>query len=60
MADPRYAFLVEESVVIGGWVTLWQPINILLCEWWPIRALMKRYDRLARADVELEAAGAMA
>ena len=60
MADPRYALLVEESVVTGGWVALRQPINTLLCEWWPIRGLMKRYDRLTRADVELEAAGAMA
>ena len=60
MADPRYALLFEESVVIGGWVALRRPINILLRDWRPIRALVKRYDRLARADVELEAAGAMA
>lgn len=58
--DPRYALLVEESVVIGGWVALWQPINIFLYDWWPIRALMKRYDRLAHADVELQGAGALA
>jgi hypothetical protein len=53
----RYAQLVEESVVIGGWVALWQPINIFLYDWWPIRRLVKLYDRLARADVALTGAG---
>jgi hypothetical protein len=56
--NAHYATLVEESVVIGGWVALWQPINIFLYDWWPIRRLVKLYDRLARADVVLTGAGA--
>jgi hypothetical protein len=58
--SPRYATLVEQSVVIGGWVALWQPINIFLYDWWPIRRLVKLYDRLARAEVALAGAGAAA
>jgi hypothetical protein len=60
MPDGPYAKLVEESVVIGGWVALWQPINIFLYDWWPIRRLVKLYDRLARAEVVLTGAGAAA
>lgn len=60
MSDGPYAKLVQESVVIGGWVALWQPINIFLYDWWPIRRLVKLYDRLARADVALAGAGGAA
>jgi hypothetical protein len=60
MPDGPYATLIEESVVIGGWVALWQPINIFLYDWWPIRRLVKLYDRLARAEVVLIGAGAAA
>jgi hypothetical protein len=60
MPDGPYATLIEESVVIGGWVALWQPINIFLYDWWPIRRLVKLYDRLARAEVVLLGGGAAA
>jgi hypothetical protein len=60
MSDGPYAKLVQESVVIGGWVALWQPINIFLYDWWPIRRLVKLYDRLAIAAVELTAMGGAA
>lgn len=60
MPDGPYATLIEESVVIGGWVALWQPINIFLYDWWPIRRLVKLYDRLARTEVVLIGAGAAA
>lgn len=60
MPDGPYATLIEESVVIGGWVALWQPINIFLYDWWPIRRLVKLYDRLARAEVVLVGAGTAA
>jgi hypothetical protein len=41
-------------------VALWQPINIFLYDWWPIRRLVKLYDRLAIAAVELTAMGGAA
>lgn len=53
IANEHYALLVQESVVIGGWVALWHPINIFLYDWWPIRASAKLYERLSRADVQL-------
>lgn len=58
ISNPHHAMLVEESVVIGGWVALWQPINIYLYGWWPIRASARLFDRLAGAEVQLAAGGA--
>jgi hypothetical protein len=52
MAGYRYG-LVRESMVIGGWVALWRPLEIFLYDWWPIRAEARLYDRLAAARVEL-------
>jgi hypothetical protein len=46
-----YAWLVKESLVIGGWVALWRPLEIFLYDWWPLRAQAKLYDRLGRMQV---------
>jgi hypothetical protein len=53
LSTQRYVTLVQETVVIGGWVALWHPINIFLYEWWPVRAEARLYDRLAAMDVSL-------
>ena len=45
--------LLRESLVIGGWVALWRPLEIFLYEWWPLRADRELYRRLADAAVEL-------
>ena len=49
----RYARLVQESLVIGGWVALWRPMEIFLYDWWPIRGEVRLYERLGRMDVSL-------
>jgi hypothetical protein len=51
--NENYARLLQESVVIGGWVALWHPLNIFLYEWWPIWADIRLYDRLGAMDVRL-------
>ena len=30
-----WAWLVKESLIIGGWVALWRPLEIFLYDWWP-------------------------
>ena len=47
----RFGRLLEESLVIGGWVALWQPMGIFLYDWWPIGAEARLYDRLSTMDV---------
>ena len=45
--------VIEESLIIFGWVANWKPIEIFLYEWWPIVRRRNLYRRLARAEVEL-------
>ena len=50
---PRILDVLRESLIIGGWVALWRPLEIFLYEWWPLRADMKLYERLADAAIEV-------
>jgi hypothetical protein len=45
--------LLRESLVIGGWVAMWRPMEIFLYDWWPIRADGKLYDRLSVMPVRI-------
>ena len=47
------ASLVGESMLIGGWVAMWRPLEIFLYDWWPIRAEARLFDRLSRAPVRI-------
>ncbi len=53
--ESTLAFL-RESLVIGGWVAMWRPIEIFLYDWWPIRDEARLYDRLAEMQVEVRPA----
>jgi hypothetical protein len=45
--ENAFAGLIKESLVIGGWVAMWRPLQIFLYDWWPILAERKLYDRLS-------------
>jgi hypothetical protein len=45
--------LVEESLLILGWVANWRPLEIFLYDWWPLARRRDLYRRLAVAAVEL-------
>ena len=45
--------LLRESLVIGGWVALWKPLEIYLYEWWPLRRRGRVYEKLSRMPVEV-------
>ncbi|MBI1283615.1 MAG: hypothetical protein GC183_04665 [Thiobacillus sp.] len=51
--EKSYAWLPKESLVIGGWVALWRPLEIFLYDWWPILAEARLYDRLSGMDVRV-------
>ncbi|WP_129645462.1 hypothetical protein [Peristeroidobacter agariperforans] len=55
-SHPRGAFLgvVQESLLIGGWVAMWRPIEIFLYDWWPIRADARLFSRLAAMPVRIK------
>ena len=46
--------LLRESLIIGGWVAMWRPLEVFLYDWWPIRAQARLFERLAAMPVELE------
>ena len=45
------SWLLKESLIIGGWVALWRPLEIFLYDWWPIRARIGLYRRLGEMQV---------
>jgi hypothetical protein len=45
--------LLRESLLIGGWVAMWRPLEIFLYDWWPVRAEARLYDRLAAMPVRI-------
>lgn len=53
ISNENYAWLVQESVVIGGWVALWHPLNIFLYDWWPLRAERRLFERLVQMQVKV-------
>lgn len=44
--------LVQESLLILGWVANWRPLEIFLYDWWPLAGRRDLYRRLAMAQVE--------
>lgn len=45
--------LVRESLLIGGWVAMWRPLEIFLYDWWPIRSEAHLFDRLRAMTVRI-------
>jgi hypothetical protein len=47
------AQILQESLLIGGWVAMWRPMEIFLYDWWPIRAEATLADRLSVMPVRI-------
>ena len=45
--------LVRESLLIGGWVAMWRPMEIYLYEWWPLQRRGRIYEKLSQIPVEV-------
>ena len=50
--DP-FARLIEQSLLILGWVANWRPLEIFLYDWWPIVRRRRLYRRLSSASVDV-------
>ena len=53
LGDGPFARVMEESLIILGWVANWRPLEIFLYEWWPIARRRILYGRLAAAEITL-------
>jgi hypothetical protein len=49
----RSGEILKESLLIGGWVAMWRPLEIFLYGWWPILVEARLCDRLSRAIVRV-------
>ena len=49
----RFTSVISESLVIGGWVAMWRPLEVFLYEWWPIRAEARLSTRLSEMPVRV-------
>jgi hypothetical protein len=50
----RIGEIMRESLTIGGWVSMWRPLEIFLYDWWPIRREAQLSDRLAAMPVRIK------
>ena len=57
-ANNTFFRLLKESLLIGGWVAMWRPMQIFLYEWWPIVRRGRIYRSLGRANVRVVAVNA--
>jgi hypothetical protein len=53
MKGSRIGEIVRESLAIGGWVSMWRPLEIFLYDWWPIRTEARLSDRLGAMPVRI-------
>ena len=56
----RIGDIVRESLTIGGWVSMWRPLEVFLYDWWPIRNEARLSDRLAVMPIRIRYANATA
>ena len=45
--------LLSYSLLIIGWVAMWQPITVFLYELWPIVRLKKIYEKISTMEIEI-------
>ena len=49
----EWSRIVDEGLLILGWVAMWKPLELLLYDWWPGLRKKRTYDNLARMRVEV-------
>jgi len=47
------ATVLRESLLIGGWVAMWRPMDFFLYEWWVMRRELQIYERLSQVAVRI-------
>ncbi len=53
LGERRIGEILRESLLIGGWVAMWRPLEVFLYDWWPIRADARLADRLSAMPVRI-------
>src|SRR6201993_2859570 len=58
MKGNRVGEILRESLTIGGWVSMWRPLEVFLYDWWPIRNEARLSDRPAAMPARIRYASA--
>ena len=53
LGDGPLATVLRESLLIGGWVAMWRPMDFFLYELWAKRSEIRVYERLATVAVRI-------
>ena len=53
MGEGHFNSVVRESLLIGGWVAMWRPLEVFLYDWWPILSEARSFDRLRGMAVRI-------
>ena len=51
--QPTVRPVLQEGLVILGWVAMWRPLQIFLYDWWPVRHYARLYDALSTMPVKV-------
>ena len=51
--ESTFMSIFRESVLIGGWVAMWRPMEVFLYERWPLQSQRSLYLTLAEMPVEV-------
>lgn len=49
--------LLQESLLIGGWVAMWRPMQIFLHDWWPVLRMRRLYQKMSGMEVNVQVRG---
>ena len=52
----QVAVVARQSLLIGGWVAMWQPMQTYLYGWWPLLRRRRVFEKLSRIPVKISTA----
>lgn len=50
-----FEHILDEGLLIVGWVAMWRPLEAFLYDWWPVRHMCRVYAKLAAIPIECRA-----
>jgi hypothetical protein len=53
LGESAWSTLLRESLLIGGWVAMWRPLEIFLYRWWPLLGERRLHEGLSRMKVRV-------
>jgi hypothetical protein len=53
LGETAWSTLLRESLLIGGWVAMWRPLEFFLYRWWPLLGERRLHEGLSRMKVRV-------